>query len=146
MSGWSGGQQRGRWRPCESGFAGGGHVVEHVAPLHPQRGDDRENALYETAAVRAVGTEAGLAPHHAVADPVLAGVVCRLDAFDVGEGPERGLQLQDLAASACNGLDRARGALLKPGGNMRAEVLDEFLERGPCHGAIAHAMPNMEHR
>ena len=55
--------------PLERGFARAGHVVEHVAALHTQRGHNRENPLHEAAAAWAIDAEAGLAPHDAMADP-----------------------------------------------------------------------------
>src|SRR5271170_5352904 len=80
-------QQGRRGVPVESGFAGGGHVIEDIPALHPQRGYHGENPLHEATSARTVGAEAGLAPHHAVPDPVLADIVRRFDPLDGGEGP-----------------------------------------------------------
>ena len=87
-------------------MAGIGDIVEDVALLQAQCSHDRQYAFDETAAVGAVGPEAGLAPHDTVSHATLGEVVRRLDTLDVDEGPERGLQLQDLATSARNGAHR----------------------------------------
>ena len=63
----------------ESRLAGGGHIIEDVSPLHSQRRYHGEDALHKAATARTVGAEAGLAPHHAMADAQLGGIVCWLD-------------------------------------------------------------------
>ena len=92
----------------EGRFAGIGHIVQHVSPLQSQGRHHRQDALHETAATRAVGAEAGLAPDHGMAHSVLRRVVRRLDTLDVHEGPERRLQRQDLAASSGDALGGTR--------------------------------------
>jgi hypothetical protein len=44
----------------ERGFTRIGHVVQHIAPLHPQRGHDRENA--SSSSEVGLNVLAGLAP------------------------------------------------------------------------------------
>jgi hypothetical protein len=62
---------------------------------------------------------------------VLARVVRWLNSLDVGEGPERWLQFQDLAASSSDGLDRTRRSLPEARDDVHRDV-DNRLTCTPC--------------
>jgi len=55
----------------EGGLTSIGQVIEQVAVLHRQGRYASQDALDESAAVRAVSSKAGLSPHHRVTNATL---------------------------------------------------------------------------
>jgi hypothetical protein len=82
----------------KSVVASGGDIIEDVAILQTQRGDDGQNALNETATIVAVGPKAPLSPKDGVTDGSFGSVVGGLDAVDENKGPQRGPHLKNAAA------------------------------------------------
>jgi len=75
-------------------------IVEDIALLKPKTDHDGHHPLDETAAPLAVCAETSFAPEDCGPQISLGEVVGRLDSFHHGEGPQRGVQLQDLFAHA----------------------------------------------
>jgi hypothetical protein len=63
-----------------------------------KRGGDGEDALDETAAVYAMGSEAAFAPNDARSDATLREIIGWVDAVHANKGPEHRFELQNLAA------------------------------------------------
>ena len=79
-------------------FAGLHEVVENVAALKTKTGHHGHDALDESTAFGAVGTEAFLAPDDRGSQVSFGEIVGGLDTLDCSEGPHRGFHLQDLGA------------------------------------------------
>jgi hypothetical protein len=75
------------WPPpvgCVTSF---GEIIEHVAILLPQSGDDCHDALGKTTSAFALGAEATITPQHVGTDSPFGQVVGRFYAFHAHEGP-----------------------------------------------------------
>ena len=75
-------------------------IVEDVAVLQLEGGDDGHHALGKAAARLAPGSEAAFAPQDRGTQVSFAKIVRGLYAIGVNEGPHRGLHVEDLAAHA----------------------------------------------
>ena len=128
------------------GLACHGHIVEHVAFLETQRGDDRQDTFDKAAPAWAIGSEAAFSPQDTLTENPFREVVRGLDPFEGNEGSEGGLQGQNLATSSRDETGRARGSLLEPSDDMHSQRFHELFELRPRQCAVAHTMPQMEHR
>lgn len=128
----------------ESGFAGADEVIEDVAALQLERGDDGHHALRETAAGLAPGSEASLAPQDRRAKASFAEVIRGLDALDVNKCPHRGLHVEDFATHPRDFWCMASDAALEEQLDAHANVLGGFLEPSAVHGPVADEVPLFE--
>ena len=130
----------------QGSYGGGGHVVNHIAPLLPERRRDREHPFGKPTAGGAVRAKAAPAPEHGGPQRALRRVVGRLDPGDVDEGPERCPEFDEVAT-------RRRGLAVRGLGPAPQPALDaapQWPHRVPKararQGAIPHAVPAREHR
>src|SRR5260370_32050124 len=80
-----------------------GQIVEHAARLLTAGLHDRENSGDEAAAMSALCPKRQLSPDHRVPQGALAGIVRRLDTFDLQEGPKPSAMLVQFLAHAIDG-------------------------------------------
>jgi hypothetical protein len=120
--------------------------VEDAPPLGTQRHHNGEDPLHEATARLAVGAEAGLAPHHAVADLPLGEVVGRLHPLDRNEGPEGVLHQQDLVAGPRGLRVRARATTLQRVVHRAPQPPHLLAQPGAIAGPVAYTMPPAEQR
>lgn len=87
--------------------------VEQRATLQPACLGDREHPLGKALAGLRLAAEGDLAVDHRASQSALGAVVGRLDAVDLGEGPKRRLELQQVAGEGAK--TAVEGALLAMG-------------------------------
>lgn len=91
-------EKGGGWLAQELSLASGGHVLEHVAVLLPQRRNHGENPRDKQAPWLALRPEARAPPQNGLALGALGAVVGQLDTRFAGEVPQRFLMQEQLLA------------------------------------------------
>src|SRR3989338_2811564 len=117
-------------RPGEMRPDGGLDEVEDGSALRSEGFGDREHALYETGALRGIGSEGAFAPEDGFPQRALRPVVGRLDALDPGEGPEAAVALEDIPAEGGGLLLRRGRAPSEEALQTGSLALEQGLEAG----------------
>ena len=139
-------EQRWRRTPPIGSIAGFSEVVQHIALLLFQGGNDCHDPFSKTTTCFALGSETHLAPEHTMADLPLAQVVGRFYAFDVHEGPQRLLAFEDVTAGTPGLVVGTGGSLSKQFAYLLLDQSHFRLEGGTSHRSISYPVPPCEHQ
>lgn len=120
-------------------FDGGGEPGEGVARLATAGFDHRQQAFDEAASLCGLCAEGELSPNHRVTQGALGGVVGRLDACDVHEGPQVVLVFDKFLAEALG--QSVEVTAQQHGVDPLPDRLHAFLEGGMGQRAIADFLP-----
>jgi hypothetical protein len=134
-------EQRRASRALEPGLAASSQEAQDAAPLLPAGRDDSQGVRGETAAPFAFRAAAGLTPQYCVPQRPLCRIVSGFHPFNTREGPQCGLERQDLPASArclCAG---ARCAGLQPGPDPGTQLSDVAPEGRAAQRAVPDPIP-----
>ena len=138
-------QGRRRLAPVSS-LTGFSEIVEHIALLLSQGGNDSHDAFDKTTSGVTLGSEARIAPQHTRTDLPFTWIVGRLDASDAHEGPQGGFTLENVTASSSGFVVFAGGALAEQLTDFLCNGLHLFLEGSPAQCSSAHLMPAGKHQ
>jgi len=118
--------------------------VQHVPALQIAGGADGQEAFDESIALLAVRAEAGLAPPHGRPNGALRSVVGRLDARNVGKGPQGAGHFEDALASALRLGVAAPSPFFEQGLDPLAQGRQGLLEFRASQEAVAEGVPEFE--
>ena len=138
-------QGRRRLAPVSS-LTGFSEIVEHIALLLSQGGNDSHDAFDKTTSGVTLGSEARIAPQHTRTDLPFTWIVGRLDASDAHEGPQGGFTLENVTASSSGFVVFAGGALAEQLTDFLCNGLHLILEGSPAQCSSAHLMPAGKHQ
>ena len=122
---------------------GVGKPSEGVAVLASAGFDDGEQSFDESAAGRGLRAEREFSPDDGVPQRLLGGVVGRLDAGDIDEGPEVFLVLDEFPAEATRA--RVEVTAQQQRVDRFADRFDAATEGAMREGAVADVLPEGEH-
>ena len=131
---------------AEHGLRHGGDELVQATAAPAQRLGDRVRVLDEAGAALALAAEAGLAVDDQRTERPFGGVVRRLDALDVEEGPHRGFGPQDSAAHRRRLVPPAARALVEQPDHLRSNRPRPSPCVRPCDLPVSVEVPDPEER
>ena len=139
-------EQGRRLSPPICGLTGFREVIQYIAPLLSQCGDDSHNAFHEATSCFALGTEAAVAPQHTGTDLSLTKVIGRYHTFNAYECPQGLLTFEDVSAGS-------GGLAVVASRSLMEQFLDVLLNRvhlvlkgGPTHCSVPYLVPPLKHQ